>query len=107
MNSLLERARALNDERMIRRTLYQSARALDYGGDAGSKPGRFTHHILWNILIHLDGDRATAESYTATLAETPDGPLVRSMGRYLDRLIRDSNGTWRIDDREYVLECEV
>jgi hypothetical protein len=145
MSSLLERARALNDERLIKRTLYQCARALDYGhapkefldcftrdgcwwsespeiqlegleqlehqfvesASTRGTPGHFTHHTLWNTLIDLDSDKATAESYTATLAETPDGPLMRSMGRYLDRLLRCSDGIWRIDERHEVIESET
>ena len=146
------RARALQDERLIRRTLYHCARALDYGENPeqfldcftedgswwSSRSGRwndtpevrnegraqlerwfvesnatrgragdFTHHLVWNTLIDLDGDRAIAESYTATIGETRHGPQVRSMGRYLDVLVRCRDGAWRLQERRYMCESVV
>jgi hypothetical protein len=58
-----------------------------------------TSHQLSNIMIVVDGDRATSESYVhACIRVRGDDIVVR--GRYLDSWsCRD--GQWRIDDRRY------
>ncbi|WP_420639276.1 nuclear transport factor 2 family protein [Candidatus Poriferisocius sp.] len=68
-----------------------------------------THsHQVTNILIQVDGDRATSESYVTvalrTLAdETGAAHDIFSRGRYLDRWSNRS-GRWAIDQRTYVTD---
>lgn len=62
-------------------------------------------HQLSNILVTVDGDRATSETYgDVTLRRAgEDGGYVdiRNMGRYVDRWER-RDGEWRIIDRKYL-----
>jgi SnoaL-like domain len=64
------------------------------------------HHLVGNINIKVDGDRAFAESYELARHKTPiDGELrdqVLAM-RTLDRLSR-RDGEWRIDERTKVVD---
>lgn len=65
-----------------------------------------TQHMLGQMLIDVDGDRATAETYCRAYHETEgaDGPEeVIVGGRYLDDLIRTPDG-WRIAHRRYVMD---
>lgn len=59
-------------------------------------------HLVTNVIVELEGDRATARSYfhTPTGRERDDGAqyTVTPSGRFLDRLIRTTNG-WRIVER--------
>jgi hypothetical protein len=58
-----------------------------------------TSHQLTNVVIHLDGDGATSESYvTACVRAAGQDIVVR--GRYLDTWSRRA-GEWRIDERRY------
>jgi hypothetical protein len=65
-----------------------------------------TSHALSNMLIVLDGERATAETYCTAYHEvsTPGG--IREMivgGRYLDQLEK-RGGAWRVMFRLYVMD---
>lgn len=79
----------------------------------------FTHHLLGNVLIALDGDSATSECYfhafhriaADTVAEggvlpdhTPgiDEDLLLG-GRYIDRLVRHQ-GQWKFIQRAGVMD---
>lgn len=65
-----------------------------------------TQHMLGQMLIDLDGDRATAETYCRAYHEFEgnDGPEEMTVGgRYLDDLVRTSAG-WRIARRRYVMD---
>lgn len=66
-------------------------------------------HMIGNILIELDGDRAGSESYvTATFRiRQDDGTLMgmRSQGRYIDRWERRGDA-WRILHRQYLHEMD-
>ena len=59
-------------------------------------------HMITNLIIDLDGDRATSSCYfhAAIGRESHEGGqyTVTPSGRYLDRLIRTANG-WRIVER--------
>lgn len=61
-------------------------------------------HYLVSPDIHLDGDRATVESYHLETTASKEGPLITSMGRYLDVLVRCPDGRWRIKDRHLCRE---
>jgi hypothetical protein len=61
-------------------------------------------HQVSNILIEVDGDRATSESYlTVALRAKPEENHgeVQARGRYVDRWSR-RDGRWALDHRVYV-----
>ena len=60
-----------------------------------------TQHVVGSIAVDLDGDRATAQSYTVVhfVRRAPGGHEVVHRGlRYDDRFVRTPDG-WRIDER--------
>lgn len=90
----------------------------DYGGGpidaaawseatvAALRQMRRTQHFLGNMLIEVEGDRATAETYCRAWHEvdSPDGPQELEVGgRYLDRLEKRC-GEWRLAHRRYVMD---
>ena len=69
-------------------------------------PDRWHKHLLFEPVITVDGDRATARSYFARLdADANGAPFVRAFGRYLDELVKGSDGRWRFAER--VAEVEA
>ncbi len=58
-----------------------------------------TSHQLTNVLVDVDGERATSESYI-TACVRAGGTDVVVRGRYSDTWSRRA-GEWRIDDRRY------
>jgi hypothetical protein len=58
-----------------------------------------TSHQLTNVLIEVDGDRASSESYV-TACVRAGGADVVVRGRYSDSWSRRA-GAWRIDERRY------
>ena len=69
-------------------------------------PNHWHKHLLYEPLVTVDGDRATARSYFARLDADGNGtPSVRAFGRYLDELVRGSDGRWRFVER--VAEVEA
>ncbi len=67
--------------------------------DHSHAPEAFHKHLLIEPRVVLDGDRASVVSYFARLNDSPTGPIVRSFGRYLDQVVRCSDGRWRIAQR--------
>jgi 3-phenylpropionate/cinnamic acid dioxygenase small subunit len=69
--------------------------------DVGRPWGDVTHVHLNPRVVAVRGDEAEAISYYGTLQQRPDRSAVEimSMGRYLDRLVRGSDGVWRILER--------
>jgi 3-phenylpropionate/cinnamic acid dioxygenase small subunit len=58
-----------------------------------------TKHVITNVNIQVDGDRASASSYATVFQQTDVLPLQPiASGRYLDRFERVA-GTWRFADR--------
>lgn len=59
-------------------------------------------HLITNVVVDLDGDRASAQCYfhVPYARETQDGNqyTITDSGRFLDRLIRTAEG-WRIVER--------
>ncbi len=64
---------------------------------AGQEPGS-TQHLLANILIELDGDRARSHCYghVPGLFARPDGPRVITVGVVYDAELRRTADGWRI-----------
>jgi ketosteroid isomerase-like protein len=67
--------------------------------DHSHAPEKFHKHFLVEPRVHVDGDRATADSYFTRIDNGPDGPFLRSFGRYRDVLVRCEDGRWRIAER--------
>jgi SnoaL-like domain len=58
-----------------------------------------TRHVITNVDIQVDGDRATSSSYATVFQQTDVLPLQPiASGRYLDRFER-VDGEWRFTDR--------
>jgi hypothetical protein len=67
-----------------------------------------TMHMIGNMWLKLDGDKANCETYSYTyhrLKSTDAKIEVTIGGRYLDRLER-RNGEWRIAMRKFVVDWE-
>jgi ketosteroid isomerase-like protein len=71
---------------------------------AQTTPRGKSKHYLISPDIQVDGDRATAESYHLETTADQIGPLITSMGRYLDVLVRCPDGRWRIAERHLCRE---
>jgi 3-phenylpropionate/cinnamic acid dioxygenase small subunit len=63
--------------------------------------GHVQRHLNTNILITVDGDRATARSYYTVVRPGADGPTVMVVGTYRDTLARTGDG-WRFRERVLV-----
>ncbi len=66
-----------------------------------------TSHLLTNILIRVDGDRASSESYyTASMRCRHDGGRYNlvSIGRYIDRWERRDGGPFKIASRVVITD---
>ncbi len=58
-----------------------------------------TKHTITNVLIDVDGDRATSRCYATVFQQTDELPLQPiASGRYIDRFER-VDGRWRFADR--------
>lgn len=67
---------------------------------------RDTQHFIGNILIEMDGDAASAESYVHAQHVLVEGDRLVQLvvgGRYLDRFARREN-LWRLCHRTEVLD---
>jgi 3-phenylpropionate/cinnamic acid dioxygenase small subunit len=63
-------------------------------------PAGLEHHVLTNPrVVANEGDRARAVSWYLIIRDYGGRPGVRSTGRYLDQLVRGSDGRWRIRER--------
>src|SRR5215472_3883972 len=56
-------------------------------------------HLVTNILIALDGERARVRSNWMVMQNSPEGPKIGSGGSYLDDLVKES-GLWRFRYRK-------
>ena len=68
-----------------------------------SQAGKAKHYVI-APSITIDGDCATAETYHLEVMSSPDGPVISSMGRYLDVLLRCADGRWRFQERHLARE---
>jgi hypothetical protein len=68
-------------------------------------PEVFHKHVYLMPEIHIDGRTATAAGYFMHLVDVAGGVLVRSYGRYIDRLTKCDDQRWRLAQR--VAEVEA
>jgi hypothetical protein len=70
-------------------------------------PDRWHKHSVSNTTVRIDGDSATAASYFVRVDASvkTTGAYIRAFGRYLDDLVRCSDGKWRIRRRHAELEA--
>lgn len=68
-------------------------------------PAHLHKHVVVDPIVVVDGDEATAQSYFLRVDELRGAPVIRSFGRYHDRLARGGDGRWRI--RERVADVEA
>jgi 3-phenylpropionate/cinnamic acid dioxygenase small subunit len=72
---------------------------------AALEPMSATQHLISNVVVRLDGDRAESSCYLQAQhvkAGTPGGDNFVIAGRYDDQLIRTPDG-WRIRERRLAL----
>jgi hypothetical protein len=67
-------------------------------------PDVFHKHAVANPQIDIQDDIATSVSYLFFICDHPEGPYIRAFSRCRDRLVRCSDGRWRIDERRAELE---
>ena len=70
-------------------------------------PEAYHKHFLVEPRVAIDGARATVDSYFARLNDSPEGPVVRSFGRYRDVLVRCDDGRWRFQERRLERESLI
>ena len=59
------------------------------------------------MVLSIEGDSASAESYWTYFIEGGDNPHLQSFGRYIDTLKKDPNGRWLIDERVIDVEART
>ena len=62
-------------------------------------PDAFHKHMLIEPRVKLSRDEAHVQSYFTRIDAGEHGPWVRSIGRYIDRVVRCDDGVWRIAHR--------
>lgn len=83
---------------------------VDWVWEAHVAMERHSHQIT-NVLVEVDGERATSESYVIVAlwtnpAEDGSQLQIESRGRYLDRWsLRD--GHWAIDERLHIVDLQT
>ena len=65
----------------------------------GEQPRPRAVHLVTNIAITLDGDRASVRSNWMVMQSSPQGPRIGSGGAYLDEMVR-SGTSWRLRYRK-------
>ena len=61
-------------------------------------------HVIVDPVIEVDGDRATSQAYFLRVDGFAEGPVLQSIGRYVDDLVRGSDGRWRFAHRR--VDCD-
>ena len=60
-------------------------------------------HLVTNVVIRGDGDRANVESYVLAITGPEGGPSSQTPGFYDDEIVRQG-GEWRIRSRRLTLD---
>jgi SnoaL-like domain len=69
-------------------------------------PQQWHKHLVLETDLEIDGDEAGATSYYVLLQDHERVPVVRSFGRYVDRLVRTDDG-WAIAHRRAEVEAAL
>lgn len=69
-------------------------------------PGSHTRHVVANVSVSVDGDRATADATWLFYVRTNDKPRVGGMGTYHDDLVRTPAG-WRLARRQITIDADL
>lgn len=75
-----------------------AALARDIRARAGDNRPRAVH-LVTNIVIALDGDRAEIRSNWTVVQNSPEGPRIGSGGAYADQMAKEG-GAWRFRYRK-------
>ncbi|MBV8888575.1 MAG: nuclear transport factor 2 family protein [Alphaproteobacteria bacterium] len=75
-----------------------AALARDIRARAGDSRPRAVH-LVTNIVIALDGERAAVRSNWTVVQNSPEGPKIGSGGGYDDQMVRQG-GAWRFRHRK-------
>lgn len=63
-------------------------------------PERWHKHLLAEPVITVSHDTASVRSYFTRLDARDDGtPFIHAFGRYVDELVKESDGVWRFTER--------
>lgn len=90
------------------RLIYQGRAMLaDFIASHSHAPDIYHKHVVTGARIELDGDSAHSESYFMRIDEVGGTPVIRAAGRYLDALIRCSDGIWRFERRVAEIEARL
>lgn len=75
----------------------------------GMQPDAPGKHVVLQPVIDLDAEAGTALAWTdlTALASGPQGIVIATIGRYHDRLRRDHDSKWRIQERVLVMGGET
>ncbi|MGC2411473.1 MAG: nuclear transport factor 2 family protein [Stellaceae bacterium] len=72
--------------------------ARDIRAKAGDNRPRAVH-LVTNIAITLDGEKAEVRSNWTVVQNSPEGPKIGSGGAYADRMVK-AGGSWRFRYRK-------
>jgi len=75
-----------------------AAQARDIRARAGDNRPRAVH-LVTNIIIALDGERADIRSNWTVVQNSPEGPKIGSGGAYADEMVKE-DGVWRFRYRK-------
>ena len=78
----------------------QAASRISTVGPDGT---RGAAHVIGAPTIALDGDTATGEAVWVAILRSESGPPTVSVGRHVDKLVRE-DGHWRFADRRGFLD---
>jgi uncharacterized protein (TIGR02246 family) len=73
--------------------------ARDIRARAGDDRPRAIHLVI-NIAIILDGERARVRSNWTVVQNSPEGPKIGSGGAYADEMVKEEGGDWRFRYRK-------
>ena len=70
------------------------------GAPANPEP-RVGKHVVTNLVIQINGDRATAQGYWQTVMSRASGTTIAGAGHYED-VLKKENGTWKFLKRAII-----
>lgn len=81
------------------------AGTIDFAKRHSHAPELYHKHLAFNPRIEIDGDTAEVVSYMFRFDPRDGEPsFIWGMGRYLDKMRRESDGKWRIAHRVSEIE---